>query len=1032
MAKYDIVAETKNATVVAEYSVEYGKSKHSDAFQSEAELEQEFIRMLQEQGYEYLSIHDEQDLIVNLRKCLEELNNYRFTDKEWEFFFSNVIANKKEHIVEKTRKIQQDETQVLKCDDGTTRNIRLIEKECIHNNKLQVINQYTETSGKHENRYDVTILVNGLPLVHVELKRRGVSIREAFNQINRYQRESFWAAHGLYEYVQIFVISNGTCTKYYSNTTRDNAVNAKEKKVKSNTQTSNSFEFTSYWSDSRNNLIRDLIDFTKTFFAKHTILNILTKFCVFNVDNILLVMRPYQIAATERILNRIKSSMNYKRSLGTKEAGGYIWHTTGSGKTLTSFKTAQLAMGIPDISKVIFVVDRNDLDYQTIKEYENFQKGSVSQSKNTDALKKHLDNDEKSDKVIVTTIQKLSIFVKKHSRHSVYHQNVVFIFDECHRSQFGDMHKLITKTFKKYMMFGFTGTPIFAKNAKTAGNINMRTTEDTFGERLHTYTILDAIRDQNVLRWKIDYLKTVDSKIFEDEKIPAIDKEKALLNPRRIEEVVKYILNNYNTKTLRNGGGFYKFNKLQNIAEVAKDMQALQVKSKVNVKGFNSILAVASVSAAKAYYAELKKQMADNPTKKLNVALIYSYAPNEDVDDNGLLYEEDNDGLSGLDQSSRDFLEQAIKDYNEMFKVKYNTDKEFANYYKDVSLRMKNKELDLLVVCNMFLTGFDATTLNTLWVDKSLKMHGLIQSFSRTNRILNSVKRYGNIVCFRNLEKQTNEALALFGDKDAAGVVLIRPYKDYYIGYNKDGKHHDGYVEVLEQLQTKYPLGVEIIGESAEKDFIRLFGKLLRLRNILISFDEFVHDDTLGGYDFSNYTAYYNDLYEKYKSKPDKVDISEDLEFEMELVKQIEVNIDYILMLIEKYVKSNRKDKEIGNAIDKAIGASTELRSKRDLIEGFITSVNNAKDIVGDWHRYVVEKKDEELEGLIKDENLKVEETKIFMNTALENGTLNTDGTDIDFLLPPMSLFGKDNRVEKLKIVVKKLVDFFDKFLGIV
>ena len=837
MSTYNIVAQSTESTVVTEYKPQ---TKRSDAYQSEAELEKEFIRLLTELGYEYLHIHMDTDLVANLRCQLSRLNSYEFTDGEWDRFFAEVLANPKDGIAEKTRLIQEDYVQVLRRDNGESKNITLIDKKNIHNNILQVVNQYAVTQDEgaaHDNRYDVTILVNGLPLIHIELKRRGVPIREAFNQIDRYQRDSFWAASGLYEYVQIFVISNGTNTKYYSNTTRFNHIkDSKAQKVKKG-KTSNSFEFTSFWADANNRIIPDLIDFTKTFFARHAILNILTRYCVYTAEGLLLVMRPYQIVATERIINRIETANNYKK-YGSVAGGGYIWHTTGSGKTLTSFKTAQLASKLDYIDKVLFVVDRKDLDYQTMKEYDRFEKGAANSNTSTAILKRQIE-DPKS-KIIITTIQKLASFIKKNAGHSVIDKRVVIIFDECHRSQFGDMHTAITHFFKKYHLFGFTGTPIFAVNAGASRNPLLRTTEQAFGDQLHAYTIVDAINDKNVLPFRVDYIKTMDKEPeIDDKEVWDINREKALMAPERIQLVTDYILTHFDQKTYR-GNKTYVYNVLQNIAEVASagDRDAIaEVKQKQRISGFNSIFAVSSVDAAKLYYAEFKRQMEADPTKRLRIATIYSYGANEGETD-GILDEENSEDTSALDAGSREFLEAAIADYNEMFHTSYSTDGDkFQNYYKDVSLRMKNKELDLLIVVNMFLTGFDATTLNTLWVDKNLKMHGLIQAFSRTNRILNSIKTFGNIVCFRNLQKRTDEAISLFGDKEAGGIVLLRGYNDYYYGYeDDDGMAKPGYVDMIEELIAKFPLTDErIIGERNQKEFIVLFGVILRMRNLLTS-----------------------------------------------------------------------------------------------------------------------------------------------------------------------------------------------------
>ncbi|WP_198931980.1 type I restriction endonuclease subunit R [Ileibacterium valens] len=783
MTGIDLIAATSDNTVVSEYTP---LKRRSDAYQSEADLEKEFIQMLCEQGYEYLPVHKETELESNLRFQLEKLNDITFSDNEWKRFFNENLANPNEHIVEKTRKIQEDYVQVLKRDDGSSKNIKLIDKDYIHHNILQVINQYEVSKAegvRHNNRYDVTVLVNGLPMVHIELKRRGVAIREAFNQIDRYQRDSFWAGNGLFEYIQIFVISNGTETKYYSNTTRFNAEREHERAGGSRKKTSNSFEFTSYWSDANNRIIPDLVDFTRTFFARHTLLNILTKYCIFTAEDMLMVMRPYQITATERILNRIAIVENYKY-YGSVKGGGYIWHTTGSGKTLTSFKTARLASSLPYIDKVLFVVDRKDLDYQTMKEYDRFEKGAANSNTSTKVLTKQLS--DPNAKIIITTIQKLSTFIKKNPKHPVFDQKVVMIFDECHRSQFGDMHRAVIKNFKKYEMFGFTGTPIFADNATKAGKNGFFTTAQTFGDQLHTYTIVDAIRDKNVLPFRVDYIKTIDSEKQEedDELIYSIDREKIMMAPERISMVTKYILEHFDQKTYRNSR-VYSFNKLSNVAEVASGKQGAveEIKSKQRLSGFNSILAVSSVEAAKAYYQEFKKQMKADPSKKLRIATIYSYGANE-AEPDGILEDENSEDTTRLDQTSRDFLESAIEDYNKVFGTNYSTGSDkFQNYYKDVSLRMKNKEIDLLIVVGMFLTGFDATTLNTLWVDKNLKMHGLIQAFSRTNRILNSVKTFGNVVCFRPLKKQVDQAISLFGDKDAGGIVLLHKFSDYYNGF---------------------------------------------------------------------------------------------------------------------------------------------------------------------------------------------------------------------------------------------------------
>lgn len=1035
MPYFNIVAETNENTVVTEYEP---VKVRADQYQSEAALEKEFIHMLCEQGYEYLSIHTEKDLIANLKNKLEELNNYKFTAAEWEQFFHFAVANPNEHIVEKTRKIQEDNIQVLKREDGSSKNITLIDKQNIHNNRLQVINQYVigKTDGaKYNNRYDVTILVNGLPLVHVELKRRGVAIKEAFNQINRYQRDSFWAGCGLYEYVQIFVISNGTNTKYYSNSTRFNAIKDANVSKSKKGKTSNSFEFTSFWADANNKVIPDLIDFTRTFFAKHSILNILTKYCIFTSENMLMVMRPYQITATERIINRIKIANNYKK-YGTVAGGGYIWHTTGSGKTLTSFKSARQAAYLPFIDKVLFVVDRKDLDYQTMKEYDRFEKGAANSNTSTAVLKKQLENP--NARIIITTIQKLATFIKKNRGHEVYQKHVVIIFDECHRSQFGDMHTAIVKNFRKYHLFGFTGTPIFSVNAGRAKNPEFFTTAQTFGDQLHTYTIVDAINDKNVLPFRVDYIKTMDvDEDIDDEMVWDINREKAMMAPQRISLVTKYILEHFDQKTYR-GDKTYIYNTLINVAEVASAERGAveEIKHKQRVSGFNSIFAVASVPMAKLYYEEFKKQMAADPVRKLRIATIFSYGANEEESD-GILDEENSEDTSALDKTSRDFLEAAIKDYNEMFHTSYDTSSDkFQNYYKDVSLRMKNKELDLLIVVNMFLTGFDATTLNTLWADKNLKMHGLIQAFSRTNRILNSIKTFGNIVCFRNLQKRVDSAISLFGDKNAGGIVLLKSFKDYYYGHKSvDGKLIQGYVSMMEELERKFPLSEpQIMGEEKQKDFISLFGAILRMRSLLSSFDEFAEKELITERDLQDYLGRYQDLRDEWKRRRERgesTDIIDDVVFEVELIKQIEINIDYILMLVKKYHDTHCEDKEVLITINKAVDASPELRSKKQLIETFIAGINEVEDVMTEWHDYVVSRRQEDLENIIKEEKLKPEETRRFLENSFRDGEIKTAGTDIDKLLPPVSRFGGGKRAEKKQGVIDKIKAFFEKYFGI-
>ena len=839
-----------------------------------------------------------------------------------------------------------------------------------------------------------------------------MAITEAFNQINRYQRESFWAASGLFEYVQLFVISNGTHTKYYSNTTR--ARHIKESgtaKAKRGKKSSNSFEFTSWWADATNRPITDLFDFAKTFFAKHALLNVLTRYCVFTSERELLAMRPYQIVATERILSRIAVSTNYKK-LGSLEAGGYIWHTTGSGKTLTSFKAAQLASRLPDIDKVLFVVDRKDLDYQTMREYDKFEKGAANSNTSTTVLTKQLENP--NNRIIITTIQKLDRFIKNNRGHGIFSDHMVIIFDECHRSQFGDMHAGITKTFKNYHLFGFTGTPIFAVNSSSGGRPDLKTTEQAFGDKLHTYTIVDAIADKNVLPFKVDYISTMhEEEDIEDKKISSIDREAALASAERLSNVVGYIREHFDQKTKRNS--FYQL----------KDRR---------LAGFNSIFTVSSIDVAKKYYVEFKKQLKNVPSdKKLKVATIFSFGANEEELDG--LVDENSEDTSGLDASSRDFLDAAIGDYNQMFGTSYDTSSDkFQNYYKDVSDRVKNREVDILIVVNMFLTGFDATTLNTLWVDKNLRLHGLLQAYSRTNRILNSVKTFGNIVCFRNLETSTNESIALFGDKEAGGVVLLKSYSEYYDGYTEGDKELRGYKSLVEELLEKFPVGEQIVSEQAQKNFIKLYGAILRMRNILVTFDEFAGNEILTARDVQDYHSAYIDLYNELRNRAeaDKENINDDLVFEMELIKQVEINIDYILRLIKKYHEGHTRDKEILVDINKAIDSSFELRNKRELINQFIASLDVGAGVDEDWRKFVEKKKIEELDRIIQDEKLNYDATYTFVKNAFRDGGVTTTGTAISNILPPLSRFtSTGERTKRRESVLTKLINFFERFFDI-
>ena len=997
--RYDPIALSDESTVVAEFTPEKGRES---SYQSETQLERAFIRKLQEQAYQYLAINSEAELTTNLRRQLEKLNKITFSEAEWEQFFKANIVGANDGLVDKTARIQEDHIQVLNRDDGTIKNVYLIDKRQIHNNSLQVINQY-EAKGSKVNRYDVTVLVNGLPMVHIELKRRGVDLREAFNQINRYQRDSFWSGSGLFEYVQLFVISNGTLTKYYSNTVRSGHLQEK-RRSRSRRKTVNSFSFTSWWTSEKNEPIADLISFAETFFERRTLLNILTRYCVFDVDRKLLVMRPYQIAATEQILQRVATSTNHGQ-LGKKDAGGYVWHTTGSGKTLTSFKTAQLAHDLPYVDKVLFIVDRKDLDYQTMREYERFEKGAANSNTSTAVLKRQLE--APNARIIITTIQKLSRFVATHKTHSAYSAHVVVIFDECHRSQFGEMHTAITRVFKRYHLFGFTGTPIFADNASSHGGSFKQTTEQVFGDMLHTYTIVDAIEDKNVLPFRIDYINTIKtSPEIEDQKVSAIDTERVLLDPERITQVVSYIREHFDQKTKRN----------TNYSHGGKQL-----------KGFNSLFATASIEAAKRYYAEFATQQKDLPSdSRLKVGLIYSFAQNEEEDDSALDAEEFE--TEALDQNSRDFLDAAISDYNGLFKTNFDTSSErFQNYYKDLSERLRNRGIDVAIVVNMLLTGFDATTLNTLWLDKSLRAHGLLQAYSRTNRILNSVKTYGNIVSFRDLEEETNDALALFGNKDAKGIVLLKPYAEYYEEYEKQ----------INELVTRFAFGEIPQGEAAKKAFIELFGSILRLKNILTAFDDFAGNEILAERDFQDYQSVYLHLYTEFRKEIDgeKEPINDDIVFEIELIKQIEINVDYILMLVERYLKSKGtgEDKEIRSSIDRAIDASPSLRNKKDLIEQFVDSVSISSNVNEAWLAYIEAKRTLELDRLIDEETLKPEETKKFIDDGFRDGAIPTTGTAIIEIFPPVSRFSKDNEhATKKANVLDKLSEYFERFYSLI
>ncbi|ELE7458766.1 type I restriction endonuclease subunit R [Campylobacter upsaliensis] len=994
MKSLKLLAQNTTSTIAVEFTP---SKRQNSSYQSEAQLEKELIATLQAQGYEYTKITDEKSLESNLRTKLEELNSTTLSDTEWRRFFSQVLSRANASIVEKSVLIQEDYIQPLERDNGSIINFKLIDKADIHKNSLQVINQYEATTPTRSHRYDVTILVNGLPLVHIELKRRGVSLKEAFNQINRYGRESFFSGNALFEFVQIFVISNGTQSKYYSNTTRD--FHIKTKQGIKTTKTSNSFEFTSYFSDEKNTIIDDLIDFAKTFFARHTLLNILCHYCVLDVDRKLLVLRPYQIAACEKILQQIAISYHnkfYEKS-SEQKSGGYIWHTTGSGKTLTSFKTAQLVSKIPEIAKVLFVVDRKDLDYQTMREYDRFQKGAATGSKSTKELQSRLNSIDKNHKIIITTIQKLSRFIAQAEKdHTIFSEHIVMIFDECHRSQFGQMQKDITKAFKKLYLFGFTGTPIFAANA-----LGFETTQRVFGACLHRYTIIHAIRDHNVLPFRVDYHTTTkDTTQITDE---------ILLNPTRIEHITRYILDHFTTHTKRNAKSYNLNGK--------------------HTKGFNALFATQSIPMAMRYYEEFKRQQAHlSQDEVLKIGIIYSYAPNDELE------EENSEDTTALPKSQRDFLDAAISDYNAIFACRFDSSADnFQNYYKDFSLKLKNRELDLAIVVNMFLTGFDATTLNTLYVDKSLRYHGLLQAYSRTNRILNSVKSFGNIIAFRDLQKNTDDALALFSNENAKGIVFLRSLEEYLQGYTDEkGQKHKGYNELTKELTDKFPLESfrqATLKTSDKKHFLALFGELLKLRNILEIFDNF--SDPLNERDKQDYQSHYISTYEELrKDKDDKESNLDEVEFEVELLAQVEVSIEYILELIAKYHKDQATNYE---PILKLLDSSLSLRSKRELFLRFIDSLHTQSNVEKDFSAYIKTHKNNALQDIINALNLDPKKTKEFMQDSFERGELRDYGRAFGEILPPSPLFGKGaEQTHKVrKKALEKLQAFFELFKGL-
>ena len=998
------IAEMQGGIVLARFEK---PERRVEEYQTESQLEENMINNLVSQGYERLDVRTMDDLYANLRVQIEKLNDIRFSDSEWKRFLLEYLDAPNDGIIEKTRKIQENHIYDFIFDDGRLRNIKIIDKKNIHNNHLQVVNQVTVA----KNRYDVSILVNGLPLVHIELKKRGVNIREAFNQIQRYEDESFNLDNSLYKFVQIFVISNGTYTRYFANTTE---------RDKSN------YEFTCEWADAKNRVIVDLEDFTATFFEKRTILEILTKYCIFNSRNVLLIMRLYQIAATERLLWRINSSFENKKA-GSVEAGGFIWHTTGSGKTLTSFKSARLATELDYIDKVFFVVDRKDLDYQTMREYQKFQKDSVNGSKDTKELKVSIEKQD--NKIVVTTIQKLNEFVKSNKGHDIYNKHCVFIYDECHRSQFGLAQKNIQSSFKHYYQFGFTGTPIFVENS-----LDGKTTSDVFGAQLHSYVITDAIRDGKVLKFKIDYnsinprFKSSEEET-DDEKLKVLE-NKMFLHPERISEITNYILDKFDSKTYRN--------------------TQYTVKDK-RINGFNAMFAVQSVDAAKMYYEEFKKQQANLPEdKKLKVATIFSYAPNEERASGEI--EEESMSSSAMSTTAKQFLTNVVDDYNSFFQTNFTIDGNgFENYYKDLSSRVRNKEVDLLIVVGMFLTGFDAPTMNTLFVDKNLRYHGLIQAFSRTNRILNKMKTFGNIVCFRNLEKATKDAIKVFGDENSINVIIERSYDEYINGFMDEdtGVVFKGYKELCEEIIEKFPDPTEIKLEKDKKEFVKLFGEILKRENILRNYDEFssfekIITERLKQDMKSTYIKIKEELISpdpsgggdrgKGGKDDEKIDFS-DVEFHIDLLKTEEVNLDYILALIlEKAKEQGTNNETLKEEIRRLIRSSLGTRAKEELIIEFInrtdlTKFDKNEDILEAFYEYAKIEKEQKINELISEENLK-EQSKKFIEKSISRGYVSQGGTELDDVLPPVGRRGGAREVKK-QSVLTKLKDIVKVFVGI-
>ena len=995
------IAEMSKGIILANYQKSFSVNEN---YQTEAELEAEMIRNLVSQGYERIKINSVEDLYINLKEQIERLNNINFTDNEWQRFLVEYLDTPNDSLVEKTRKVQEDYIYDFIFDDGHLENIKIIDKKNIHNNFLQIVNQVVQ-KGKYENRYDVTILINGLPLVQVELKRRGVNLQEAFNQVHRYSKESFNSENSLYKYIQIFVISNGTYTRYFANTTAQNK---------------NHYEFTCEWADFRNKVIHDLEDFTATFFEKRVLLEVLTKYCVFDSNNTLLIMRPYQIAATEKILEKIQSSYQNKKS-GTTDAGGFIWHTTGSGKTLTSFKTAKLATELKYIDKVFFVVDRKDLDYQTMKEYERFQAGSVNGSKNTKELKRSIEKDD--NRIVVTTIQKLNEFIKSYPEHEIFKKHCVLIYDECHRSQFGETQKNIRKCFKHHYQFGFTGTPIFPENA-----LGSETTAGIFGRQLHSYIITDAIRDGKVLKFKVDYnnvnlsFKEAETET-DDEKLKKLE-NKMLLNSSRIAEITRHILKVYDVKTHRN--------------------ELYDIKQR-RVNGFNAMLAVQSVEAAKLYYEEFRKQQLELPEeKKLKIATIFSFSANEEQKAIGEIAEEEFE-IDAMDLSSKEFLDKVIVDYNKIFSTNFSINgKEFQNYYKDLSQKVKDKEIDLLIVVGMFLTGFDAPTLNTLFIDKNLKYHGLIQAFSRTNRIFNKVKTFGNIVCFRDLEKNTKEAIKMFGDEKSINMILEKSYKEYIYGFTEEetGKKREGYIDLCNKMLEKFPEPTEIILDSDKKEFAKLFGEILKTENILKNFDEFEKfEKIITDRQMQDMKSVYVDIREEILKKNKNTDIFSnpevdfsDIEFQIELLKTDEINLDYILSLIFEKAREHEDTDSLKSEIRRVIRSSLGTRAKEELIMEFINrtdlkTLNKKEDVLEKFYKYAREEKEIKIADLTEKEKLK-EDSKRFIEKSISRGYVDLAGAELDSLLPPTSR-RKGAREAKKQTIFEKIQKLVDIFIGI-